>query len=65
MPDTEYGVYEKYPARPGKLSPDQIRSIRKMWNAKTLSEIASEIDASFEAVCHFAKTHYLYFNYIR
>lgn len=49
----------------GKLSPDQIRSIRQMWNAKALSEIALEVNASFDAVRQFAKTHYLYFNYMR
>ena len=65
MSDTECRVNERCPKGAVKLSPDQIRSIRKMWNAKALREIAFEVDASFEAVCHFAKTRYLYFNYMR
>jgi len=47
------------------LCPEQMQRIRSLWNTKALRDIAVEIGESEDAVNNFAKTHYLYFNYLR
>jgi hypothetical protein len=51
--------------KPEMLSPDQIRRIRRLWDTKTIKEIAVEVGALEDTVSNFAKTHYLYFKYLR
>lgn len=47
------------------LSPEQRKKIKGLWNIMGLTEIAREIGVSKEAVNSFAKSHYLYLNYLR
>lgn len=47
------------------LSPEQIQRIRSLWDTQTIKEIASEVGAQEDIVSAFARTHYLYFKYLR
>jgi len=53
------------PQNPDVLSPEQIQRVRSLWDTKTIKEIASEVGAQEETVSAFARTHYLYFKYLR